>query len=106
AIGAPLLSGGRGGLGVVFGPTGGYIFSFPIVAFLIGFFTEKILHQLKLWKMALIQIVLAYLSLMFVGLHIYLSLLKRRGLPLLHLHLYFCLVISLRRLLQASLPSN
>ena|SRR5699024_3166014 len=67
AIGAPLLSGGRGGLGVVFGPTGGYIFSFPIVAFLIGFFTEKILHQLKLWKMALIQIVFGVLVINVCG---------------------------------------
>ena len=28
AIGAPVFSGGRGGLGVLFGPTGGYLFGF------------------------------------------------------------------------------
>src|SRR5699024_1150584 len=57
AIGAPLLAGGRGGLGVVFGPTGGYIFSFPIAAFLIGYFTEKTIHQLKAWKLMMINII-------------------------------------------------
>lgn len=36
AIGIPLLSGGRGGLGVLLGPSGGYILSWPIAALMIG----------------------------------------------------------------------
>jgi len=40
AIGLPVLSGGRGGVGFLFGPTGGYIFSWPLVAYLIGFVSE------------------------------------------------------------------
>lgn len=41
AIGLPLLSGGRGGLGVFFGPTAGYLVSWPIAAVAIGFAFEK-----------------------------------------------------------------
>ncbi len=41
AAGLPLLSGGRGGLGVFVGRSGGYILSWPLMAFLIGWLTEK-----------------------------------------------------------------
>lgn len=34
--GAPIFSGGSAGLGVIFGPTGGYIVSFPLAAAVIG----------------------------------------------------------------------
>lgn len=36
ALGAPLLSGGRGGLGVFAGPTVGFLIGWPIAAFFIG----------------------------------------------------------------------
>lgn len=55
AAGAPLLSGGRGGLGVLFGPSGGYILGFPVVAFFIGYATEKMTQSLKVWKLILIN---------------------------------------------------
>lgn len=42
AVGVPLLTGGRGGLGVLIGPTGGYIISWPIAAWIIGYLTEKV----------------------------------------------------------------
>jgi len=32
ALGAPVFAGGRGGLGVLFGPTGGYLFGFVVAA--------------------------------------------------------------------------
>src|SRR5699024_12591968 len=41
AVGAPLLAGGRGGLGLLFGPGGGYILAWPLAAFIIGYLTEK-----------------------------------------------------------------
>jgi biotin transport system substrate-specific component len=41
AVGAPVLSGGKGGLVALFGPTGGYILSWPFAAWLIGFLVEK-----------------------------------------------------------------
>ena len=36
AAGLPLLSGGRGGLGVFFGPTAGFALSWPVAAVVIG----------------------------------------------------------------------
>lgn len=41
AIGLPVLTGGRGGIAVLVGPSAGYIFSFPIAAGLIGWYSEK-----------------------------------------------------------------
>lgn len=42
AVGAPLLSGGRGGLGVFAGPSAGYLFGFPPAAGLIGFLLSQL----------------------------------------------------------------
>jgi biotin transport system substrate-specific component len=41
AVGLPVLSGGRGGLNVLMGPTGGYIFG----AFVTGFLAEKLVRE-------------------------------------------------------------
>ncbi|MCF1707269.1 biotin transporter BioY [Tabrizicola sp. J26] len=41
ALGLPLLSGGRGGLGVFAGPSVGYIVGFPFAAFVAGWVTEQ-----------------------------------------------------------------
>ncbi|WYM80159.1 biotin transporter BioY [Methanolobus sp. ZRKC2] len=40
-VGLPVFSGGSSGLGVLFGPTGGYLIGFVIAAFLIGTLSEK-----------------------------------------------------------------
>ncbi len=40
ALGLPLLSGGRGGLGVFVSPTAGFLFGFPIAAFVTGLIFE------------------------------------------------------------------
>ncbi|SFX44177.1 biotin transport system substrate-specific component [Thermoactinomyces sp. DSM 45891] len=42
AVGAPLLAGFKGGIGTLFGPTGGYIWCFPLSTYLIGFMIEKL----------------------------------------------------------------
>lgn len=42
AIGLPLLSGGRGGLGVFAGPSAGYLVGFPVGAWVVGWLTEKL----------------------------------------------------------------
>ncbi|MDB5660105.1 MAG: BioY protein precursor [Cypionkella sp.] len=39
--GLPLLSGGRGGLGVLASPTSGYVIGFPIAAFVTGMIVEN-----------------------------------------------------------------
>lgn len=41
AVGFPVFAGFHGGFGALFGPTGGFLISFPIIAFLIGLIIEK-----------------------------------------------------------------
>jgi biotin transport system substrate-specific component len=41
ALGLPLLAGGRGGLAIFFGPTAGFILSWPIAAAVTGWLTER-----------------------------------------------------------------
>ena len=41
ALGLPLLSGGRGGLGVFASPTAGFVIGFPVAAFVTGWITEN-----------------------------------------------------------------
>jgi len=40
AMGLPFFAGGFGGLGVLLGPTGGYLVSFPAAAYVTGAFSE------------------------------------------------------------------
>ena len=42
AVGFPLLSGGRGGLGVFVSPSAGFLFGFPVAAFVSGLVMEKL----------------------------------------------------------------
>ena len=46
AAGLPLLSGGRGGLGVFAGPSAGFLLGFPVAAFVCGLIVER-------WRMAI-----------------------------------------------------
>ncbi|RKE85850.1 biotin transporter BioY [Rhizobium sp. AG855] len=45
AVGLPVLSGGRGGLAVLIGPTGGYIFGWILGAFVTGLLAEKLVRE-------------------------------------------------------------
>lgn len=54
AIGLPLLAGGRGGLGIFFGPSGGFILAWPLAALLIGWLYLRNLRSLTLVKEVLI----------------------------------------------------
>nr|WP_218021259.1 biotin transporter BioY [Nocardia crassostreae] len=47
-VGLPVLPGGRGGLSVIFGPTGGFVLAYPIGAFVIGLLTERLWKQYNL----------------------------------------------------------
>lgn len=52
AMGAPILSGGRGGLSVFVGPSAGYLYSWPIAAFVIGLLTQLSWRRFNLaWAM-------------------------------------------------------
>ena len=41
ALGLPLLSGGRGGLGVFLSPSAGFLVGYPVAAFVIGLIVER-----------------------------------------------------------------
>lgn len=41
AMGLPFFTGGMGGMGVIVGPTGGYLIGFVFAAFVIGWLTER-----------------------------------------------------------------
>ena len=52
AIGVPVFAGLTGGIGVVFGRTGGFILSFPILALTAGIGAKKNIFWLSLWLLA------------------------------------------------------
>lgn len=45
AVGLPVFAQMTGGMGIVLGPTGGYILGFPVMAFVVGYFKEKFNSQ-------------------------------------------------------------
>ena len=47
AVGLPLLAGGRGGIGVFLGPSGGFLLGFPLAAAVIGALTQRVWGQLN-----------------------------------------------------------
>jgi len=54
--GVPMMSGGRGGVAVLFGPTGGYIIGFFALALVLGLYADYGMPRLasrKLWGMSL-----------------------------------------------------
>ncbi len=53
AIGLPLLSGGRGGVSVFFGPTGGYLVGWVAGAFVTGLIAHSGRGPLSWWRVAL-----------------------------------------------------
>lgn len=60
AIGLPFAAGG-GGLGVLIGPTCGYIYGFAFSAFLIGYLKKFARGKLSLWFLTLIASIPIYL---------------------------------------------
>jgi len=56
--GLPLLAGGRGGLGVLlFSPSAGFLLSWPIAAFVIGWLTERAWAQFNFARALAINVV-------------------------------------------------
>lgn len=64
-IGLPVFSGGRAGLGVLFGPTGGYLIGFLLGAFIIGKMVELRERPGLLWIM--ISMVAGTISIYLLG---------------------------------------
>lgn len=57
AVGLPLLAGGRGGFGILVGPTGGFLLAWPLMALAVGYLTERYWRDLTVWKLLAITIV-------------------------------------------------
>jgi biotin transport system substrate-specific component len=57
AIGLPLLASGTGGLAVFAGPTAGYLISWPIAAFVVGWLTERFWARYNLARGILANVV-------------------------------------------------
>ncbi|MCD4838030.1 MULTISPECIES: biotin transporter BioY [Neobacillus] len=66
AAGVPLLSGGRGGLSVFVGPSVGYLISWPITAFVIGYLLSFIAN-VKLHHVLLINLTVGILLIYLIG---------------------------------------
>ncbi len=60
-IGVPVLANMTGGFGTVFGVTGGFILSFPIMAFLSGLVSEKGLKSPVYWLVLLAGVIVNYI---------------------------------------------
>ncbi|MEK4327869.1 biotin transporter BioY [Paenibacillus sp. FSL R7-0297] len=67
ALGLPVLTGGRGGLTVLVGPSAGYIFSWPLAAAVIGWCSEKIWPKVSMWKLLAINLIFGVLLVNLIG---------------------------------------
>ena len=65
AIGLPLLSGGRGGLGVFAGPSSGFIIGFPIAAYVAGLITTK-LKTVKIFYSSLLGAIIGGIFVLYI----------------------------------------
>ena len=45
SLGFPVFAGGKGGIAILIGPTGGYLIGFLPAVFIIGFISEKFKHR-------------------------------------------------------------
>ncbi len=61
AMGIPVFSGFRGGLHILFGPTGGFIISYIFVALIMSFTSQKTNKKLTLFISGLLSLAVCYL---------------------------------------------
>ena len=57
AVGMPLLTGWRGGFGVILGPSGGFILSWIPAAFVVGWLVERRWARLNFWNLLLFNVI-------------------------------------------------
>ena len=60
-VGVPVLAGLSGGVGVVFGMTGGFILSFPIMALISGLVSDKGVKSPIYWLGLLAGVIINYI---------------------------------------------
>lgn len=61
SLGIPVFSGFKGGLHILFGPTGGFIFSYIFVALIVSFASQKTNKKLTLFLFSLLSLAICYL---------------------------------------------
>ena len=57
ALGMPILTGWKGGFGVILGPTGGFVLAWIPAAFVVGAMVEKLWSRLNFWNLLLCNVV-------------------------------------------------
>jgi biotin transport system substrate-specific component len=62
AAGAPVYAGGRGGWIWLLGPSGGYLISYPVAAFVVGLLAGKHAGRLRLWGALLAGMAVIYMG--------------------------------------------
>lgn len=65
--GAPLLSGGRGGIGVLMGPSAGFLIMYPVVTYLMGWMRDRHFNGLNVIKVFFIILIFGVVLLDVVG---------------------------------------
>jgi len=66
AVGAPLLSGGRGGFSVFIGPSAGFLISWPITAFVLGWLLSRF-QNLRLWQVLVVNLTVGIFLIYLIG---------------------------------------
>ncbi len=67
AAGLPLLTGGRGGLGVFASPSAGFVLAFPLAAAVTGFIVERLWRKLNFFKALLATVTGGILTVYAIG---------------------------------------
>lgn len=67
AVGLPLLAGGRGGLGVLLAPGGGFVLGFPLGAWVVGLLTERMWTSYSLARALIANVVGGILAVYAIG---------------------------------------
>ncbi|PHK50248.1 biotin transporter BioY [Staphylococcus edaphicus] len=67
ATGLPLLSGGRGGIGVFAGPSAGFLFMYPVITYLIGLVRDLYFNRINFVVLLTTTILFGVLLLDVVG---------------------------------------
>jgi biotin transport system substrate-specific component len=80
AAGLPLLSGGRGGMAVFFGPSAGYLFGWVLGAAVIGWLVQQRLPAYPLWWGGLANVVGGIGAVYLIGIPVQAAVLGTSGL--------------------------